>query len=187
MLLHICCSNCALGPVPAFRDRGIEPTGLWFNPNIHPFSEYRARRDSLRGLVKLWNLDLIEVDDYGLVSFLRAVAGREDDRCEVCYRMRLEETARRAAEGGFTIFSTTLLISPYQDHDLIRAVGREAEKRHGVEFHYEDFTSHFRESRRRSRELDLYRQKYCGCIFSEMERYLGRDSVRTAVKEAHGT
>jgi predicted adenine nucleotide alpha hydrolase (AANH) superfamily ATPase len=171
LLLHICCSNCAIYPVTELRARGENPTGFWFNPNIHPFQEYSARLESVRKLQELWLLDVIYGGEYGLVDFVRNVAGCERERCRHCYTSRLFETARAAAAGGFDAFSTTLLTSPYQNQGLIAEIGRSAAEANNVEFHFEDFRPGFRKAQAVARELGLYRQKYCGCVYSEMERF----------------
>lgn len=171
LLMHICCSNCALYPVSVLRDRGIDIKGLWFNPNIHPFTEYQNRLDSLRKLETLWRMDVKYIDSYGLKEYLRNVVGNEDKRCEYCYSVRLEKTAEKAREMGVDAFTTSLLVSPYQKFDLIIEMGRMMQERYAVEFYIEDFRKGFNDGRRMSKELGLYRQKYCGCIYSEMERY----------------
>jgi hypothetical protein len=160
-----------LYPLTVIRDRGIEVSGLWFNPNIHPFTEYKNRFDSVKKLELLWNLDIEYIDYYGLKEYLRNVVGREDNRCEYCYSVRLEETAKKAKEINADAFSTSLLVSPYQKFDMIIDIGRMMQERYSVEFFAEDFRNGFNEGRRMSKELELYRQKYCGCIYSEMERY----------------
>lgn len=144
---------------------------LWYNPNIHPFLEHQRRLEAMQAFAREVNLSIVVVDGYEMIRYLRRVVGNEGDRCEDCYRLRLSKTAEVAREKGFGAFSTTLLISPYQKHDLLREVGREVEREHGVDFYYEDLRNGFSESRRLSREFNLYRQKYCGCIYSEWERY----------------
>ncbi len=171
--MHICCANCALYPLKSLERRGIEVLGLWFNPNIHPYAEYSARLGALKELEGLWKREIHYVDHYGLEEFVRAVAFREEDRCSYCYSVRLDKTARRAAELGVDGFTTTLLVSPYQDFDKIVAEGERLQHKYDVEFFAEDFRRGWREGMRISRELGLYRQKYCGCIYSEMERHLG--------------
>jgi hypothetical protein len=148
--------------------------GLWFNPNIHPAAEYVARLEAMKTLQGLWKLDVEYENVYGLVEFVRAVAGHEASRCLYCYRTRLEETARRARQSGADAFSTTLLYSPYQKFDSIVEIGKEMQERHDVEFLAEDFRGGFSQGERTSKELGLYRQKYCGCVYSEMERYFKR-------------
>jgi len=171
ILMHICCANCALFPVKQLREQGHCVHGLWFNPNIHPLMEYRNRLGALEQLAALWNLPVEYCGEYGLVEFVRAVAGHEGDRCGYCYALRLEATAVRAKELGMDGFTTSLLVSPHQKFDKIQELGRAAGARHGITFHGEDFRSGYREGMNLSRELGFYRQKYCGCIYSEMERY----------------
>ena len=177
ILLHTCCAPCSIHCVESLRGEGIEPVSFWYNPNIHPFQEYKARRDTLKGYAASIGMELILADDYGLFPFTEAVAGDLGRRCGRCYAMRLEETARAAAALGYAAFSTTLLVSPYQQHDLLRAEGEAAGEKFGVSFLYRDFRPGFRSGQQRARELGLYMQKYCGCVFSEAERY-GREIAR---------
>lgn len=170
-LLHICCAPCSVRCIETLRDEGIEPVGFSYNPNIHPVTEYRLRRDTLIGYAEKIRLKLVVWDYYGLREFVRGVVPGCDNRCEFCYRLRLTETAKYAAQNGFDSFSTTLLISPYQKHDLIRTVAQQAAQEYGVEFLYRDFRPYFREGQEKARAMGFYMQKYCGCIFSEEERY----------------
>ena len=171
-LLHICCAPCANQPIEVLRGDGMEVTGFWYNPNIHPFTEYRARRNTLREYAGCIDLKLIEKDDYGLRPFVREVAADIAGRCVKCYEMRLFETARQAAEGGFDAFTSSLFISPYQNHELMRDVAERAAHEFGVQFLYRDFRPYFRAGQDFAREHGFYMQKYCGCVFSEQERYL---------------
>ena len=170
-LLHVCCAPCSIRCIETLREEGIEPTGYWYNPNIHPYTEYRSRKTTLQAFAASVDLPLIVNDNYGLREFIEAVRPNWNVRCETCYRLRLNETARKAAEEGFSSFSTTLLISPYQNHELIVKVAEEAATQHGVAFLYRDFRPYFREGQQKAREGELYMQKYCGCIFSEEDRY----------------
>jgi len=149
----------------------MEPVSFWYNPNIHPYQEYRARRDTLVDYAASIGLELVVREEYGLRDFVRAVAGDIDHRCAHCYTCRLEETARYAAENGFTHFSTTLLVSPYQDHEGICRTAEALAARYGVAFLYRDFRVGFRQGQAQARALGLYMQKYCGCVFSEEDRY----------------
>ena len=171
-LLHICCAPCANQPIEVLRTDGFEVTGFWYNPNIHPFTEYRARRNCVRDYAGVISLPLIERDDYGLRPFVREVAEDIAGRCVKCYEMRLFETARAAAEGGFDSFTSSLFISPYQNHELMRDVAERAAHEYGVEFLYRDFRPYFKDGQSFAHEHDFYIQKYCGCVFSEQERYL---------------
>ena len=171
LLLHTCCAPCSVYCVDSLRGEGIEPVSFWYNPNIHPYQEYRARRDTLADYAASIGLELAVRDEYGLRPFVRAAAGDIDRRCAYCYACRLEENARYAAGHGFTHFSTTLLVSPYQDHEAIRRTAEALGARYGVGFLYRDFRPGFRQGQAKARELGLYMQKYCGCVFSEEERY----------------
>jgi hypothetical protein len=171
ILLHCCCAPCATYTVKSLREQGFEVTALWYNPNIHPYLEHQKRLESMQDLAQKWSLPLIVVEGYDAISYFRAVVGHEGNRCPHCYRMRLERTAEFASEKGFKLFTTTLLISPFQKHGLLHEMGEELGGEHGVNFYYQDFRKGFRESQRLARELELYRQKYCGCLYSEWERY----------------
>ena len=171
-LLHICCAPCANQCIQVLQGDRIEVTGFWYNPNIHPFTEYRARRNCLREYSGEIGLPLIEKNDYALRPFVREVAGDIANRCVKCYEMRLFETAKQAKEGGFDSFTSSLFISPYQNHDLMREVAEKAAVTYGVEFLYRDFRPYFRDGQNFAREKGFYMQKYCGCVFSEEERYL---------------
>ena len=171
LLLHICCAPCATYTVGRFREAGVEVTGHWFNPNIHPFREHELRREALAGYASTIALPMIWEPGYEMPEFLWQVVGREcfRQRCALCYRLRLERTAIVAAREGFTLFSTTLLISPYQDLDAIVRIGEELAQRHGVAFWGENLRRGYAEHHRLAREAGLYRQHYCGCIYSEWE------------------
>ncbi|MDL2318470.1 epoxyqueuosine reductase QueH [Eubacteriales bacterium OttesenSCG-928-A19] len=170
-LLHICCAPCSIECISTLRGEGIEPTGFWYNPNIHPYTEYRNRHDALQTYAKNIEMELVDAAGYGLRPFLEALAGDVDSRCGTCYAMRMEATAAYAAKAGFDSFTTTLLISPYQRHEDIKAAATHAAEEYGVAFLYRDFRPAFREGQKKARETGLYMQKYCGCIFSEEERY----------------
>ena len=173
--MHICCANCGLYPIKTLFSKGIELKGLWFNPNIHPLDEYSKRLDALKTLQGLWGLDIEYIDHYGLDEFVKEVdahkaRGGSKPRCAACYRMRLDVAAITAKKMGLDGFTTSLLVSPYQKFDLIVEAGREMEKRHSIMFYLEDFRPGYREGVRLSKELGLYRQRYCGCVFPKEER-----------------
>lgn len=178
LLLHICCAPCSIYPVSVLQDKGVETTGFFFNPNIHPLTEYRKRLSALEDYASTIDLSLIVRDQYLLKEFLRDTVFREEDRCRVCYRMRLTAAAEEAKGLGMDAFSTTLLYSVYQKHEEIIKAGEDAAREQGVSFYYEDFRVGWKEGAKRSREMGIYRQQYCGCVYSEMERYLGKDSPR---------
>lgn len=171
VLMHTCCAPCSLSCIGPLRAEGIEPVALWYNPNIHPWTEYEARRNCLLEYAPTIGMEVRVLEDYGLRSFVQAVAADIDHRCRYCYETRLEGTARYAAEHGFTHFTSTLLCSLYQDHDGIAAAAERFAREYGVEFLYRDFRPNFRAGNRQARELGFYMQKYCGCVFSEQDRY----------------
>jgi len=182
LLLHCCCAPCSVSCVGSLRAENIEPRLFWYNPNIHPYTEYKSRKDCLNEFAKSEKLALTSVEEYGLREFLNEVHSQDSDsishpqRCKKCYRMRLEKTAFFAKQEGFSAFSTTLLISPYQDHEEIKRQGEETAEKYGVEFLYRDFRPLFREGQTNARAANMYMQKYCGCVFSEEERYLEKNA-----------
>jgi len=170
--MHTCCAPCSVYCIDSLRAEGIEPTVFWFNPNIHPWTEYKARRDCLKEYVKSIGVSGIFMEDYGLREFCRGAINCLPERCvKYCYRARISQTAREAKLRGFDAFTTTLLVSPYQKHEELRAVCEEIATLTGIEFLYRDFRVGFREGQKKARELGMYMQKYCGCIFSEEDRY----------------
>lgn len=175
ILLHICCGPCALYPLAVLRGEGIAVSGWFYNHNIHPFQEYERRRDAACRMAELEGLELLVRDDYRLEEFLANVAAEPEGRCGYCYASRLEAVAVAAREGGFDAFSSSLFYSRYQNHELMRQAAEAAAARHGVAFLYRDFRPGWQEGIRRSKELGLYRQQYCGCIYSEKERYQPRE------------
>ena len=171
VLLHCCCAPCSLSCVEPLKNEGVDITAFWFNPNIHPFKEYEARRDCLAEFMENEKIPLVVKEDYGLRKFVKNVAEDIDGRCVYCYSVRLEETAKYAKENGFDGFTSTLFSSLYQNHELMVKKANELAEKYGVEFYYRDFRPNFREGNQKAREMGLYLQKYCGCIFSEEDRY----------------
>lgn len=170
ILVHICCAPCFTYPHERFLEDGHDVTGFFYNPNIHPYSEYKNRRSSLEKYAEMKSVRIIYRNDYELERYLRLSLSARD-RCRFCYTERLRETAIAAKSLGFEAFTSTLLISPYQKHDMLVEVGKEMADEYGIDFFYEDFRTGYKESRVMARDLELYMQKYCGCIFSEKERY----------------
>jgi predicted adenine nucleotide alpha hydrolase (AANH) superfamily ATPase len=186
LLLHVCCGPCASASVSFFRrEVAGEVTGFFFNPNIHPFLEYRRRLAGVHDMAHYTRLEVIEDLTFDPAAWFAALAAAEKgggpeqpagalSRCASCLGLRLARTAEEAAARGYAAFSTTLSISPWQDHEAIQAVGQRAAEIHGVEFSYRDLRDLYSESVRLSRSWGLYRQKYCGCLLSEWERYRDR-------------
>jgi len=176
ILLHICCAACAIGAHRELTAHGHEVCGLFYNPNIHPLIEFRRRLKSLKVLQESLPLPVVYVEHYGLREYLDRVDWRGPARCADCYRLRLDRTAAEARARGFEAISTTLLTSGHQDHDLVRSIGAECAQARGVRFFYQDWRSLAEENRRWAGELRLYRQQYCGCVFSEYDRF--KDTTR---------
>ncbi|NIQ94750.1 MAG: epoxyqueuosine reductase QueH [Desulfuromonadales bacterium] len=174
-LIHICCGNCAIYPVKMLRQQGHNLTGFFFNNNIHPYREFSRRLETAQEYAERVSLPLIVDDRYLLEDFLAQVSLSPQNRCDFCYRSRMEETARRALEEGFDGFTTSLLYSRYQQHDKIRDFGEELARSYGVAFIYEDFRAGWREGIDISKAMGLYRQQYCGCIYSEKDRYCPKE------------
>ncbi len=170
--MHICCANCAIYPFSFLKEKGFKVKGFFYNPNIHPYTEYKKRLDTLKEYEKISGLEVIYKDEYKLEEFLRQVVFRENIRCRFCYNMRLEETAKVAKDLGFKYFTTTLLYSVYQDHEFLKSLCDALAKRYDLQFLYFDFREGWLSGIKVSKELGLYRQRYCGCIFSERDRYL---------------
>jgi len=171
VLVHVCCAHCAAYTVEHWRQQGYEITGFWYNPNIHPYSEHQSRLESTKELAEKIDLPLIISEGYDMPEYFRRVAGKESQRCRECFRLRLEKTADTARENGFDAFTTTLLISPHQQHEVLRETGEAIAGEKGIEFLYTDLRKRYSDSRHITKPMDLYRQQYCGCLYSEWERY----------------
>ena len=171
ILLHVCCGPCAIYPLAAIRAAGHAARGFFYNPNIHPFKEFQRRIEALETMSRELDFEVDYERDYGLRTFLRQVVFHEEERCGLCYAMRLRPTAERAVALGFEAFSSTLLYSRYQNHALLRQQGEALAAEFGLAFYYQDFRAGWQEGIDRSIEMGLYRQPYCGCIYSEEERY----------------
>ncbi|OQX89915.1 MAG: hypothetical protein B6D65_00735 [candidate division Zixibacteria bacterium 4484_93] len=173
ILLHTCCAPCATYTVQALLELGYSPTLFWYNPNIHPFTEYKKRLLSFRDFAIRHNLPTIEKDFYGLRYFLANVSSNTlfGVRCNFCYFCRLEKTAETAKENGYPLFTTTLLYSVFQNHRMIKQLGEQISRTFGVGFLYKDFRDGYGKGIELAKAEGMYRQKYCGCIFSEEERF----------------
>ncbi|MEI6206240.1 MAG: epoxyqueuosine reductase QueH [Desulfuromonadales bacterium] len=179
ILLHTCCGPCSLYPLRSLRAAGHDVTGFFFNHNIHPYQEYIRRRDAVVRMAEQEALPLIMHDEYELEVFLAHVAAEPDKRCSYCYSSRLRAAAEAARAGGFEAFTASLLYSRYQRHDELRQLGEQIGNEQGVTFYYQDFRTGWQEGIRLSKEAGLYRQQYCGCIYSEKERYSPGKSSNT--------
>lgn len=171
VLLHICCGPCSIYPIKSLREEGHELRGYFFNPNIHPFTEFRKRLETMEAYAGKVQLPVIIDDNYELDEFLRQAAFREGERCRSCYASRLRRAGQVAKKGNFEAFTTTLLVSPFQKHELINEIGTAIGAELGIPFLYRDFRQGYKEGVEISKKEELYRQQYCGCIYSERDRY----------------
>lgn len=174
ILLHVCCGPCSCYPVKKLREKDFLPVGYFFNPNIHPYKEWEMRLKTAKEFAVKVDMEIFADENYRLRPFLTKALAAETEaggRCRMCYSWRLEETARFAAENNFAAFSSTLFYSIYQQHEVMKEMAELFANKYGVAFFYEDFRTGWQEGIDLSRELELYRQSYCGCIFSEEERY----------------
>ena len=184
LLLHTCCAPCSVYCIETLRKEGIEPTLYWYNPNIHPYTEYKARRDSLIEYAKKINIKLIIEDEYGLQDFCKNTINNLQSRCaDYCYPIRLRKTFEYAKENGYDAVSTTLLYSIYQKHDFIKNYCEKLSNEFGIEFLYRDFRVGFWVGHEKAKEAGLYMQKYCGCVFSEYESAKSKEMRKELKKQ----
>ncbi len=174
LLLHCCCAPCLIYPLQQLRAKGFVVEGIFYNPNIHPVSEYKKRKETVEDFSRTSGIDII-YPDYQPEEFFQAVSpysvslpqGEREKRCFLCWQMRLKKTALIAKEKRFDCFSTTLLVSPYQNQEILKKIGDEASKDTSVNFYYEDFRAGFRQAHQEARSKGMYCQKYCGCVYSQ--------------------
>ena len=184
LLLHTCCAPCSVYCIETLRKEGIEPTLYWYNPNIHPYTEYKARRDCLIEYAKKINIKLIIEDEYGLQDFCKNTINNLQSRCaDYCYPIRLRKTFEYAKENGYDAVSTTLLYSIYQKHDFIKHYCEKLSNEFGIEFLYRDFRVGFWVGHDKAKEAGLYMQKYCGCVFSEEQMILAHTNEKPVLPE----
>lgn len=189
LLLHACCAPCSLEPVRLLVEEGFEPTICWTNPNIQPVEEHDRRLDELRRWCEAAGIRLIEAgEDRGRWERGVAPVGARDRqrRCRACYALRLAEACRVAEREGFRHIATTLAVSPYQLFETCNDVLERLAAAHGLTPVIRDFRPWYPEATRRSRELGMYRQNYCGCRFSAAEAALDRARLRDERKAAKG-
>jgi len=171
LLLHACCGPCACYPTEKLTADGIKFDVFWYNPNIHPYKEFKQRLATLREFCQKGDYRLLIDKDYPLETIIKAMMAEDQCRCRSCYRMRLKRVAAFAKQHGYDAFSTTLLVSPYQKHDFIKEIAIDISNEFGVSFYYEDWRLGYQQGVDRSLAMGLYRQQYCGCVFSERDRY----------------
>ncbi len=172
VLLHMCCGPCSIVPIRQLQEEGFEVTGFFWNPNIHPLQEYIRRRATAAEVAERMGIRVIFKDsEYDPKLWFRAVSHREGERCLYCYSLRLERTHAIARHGRYDYMTSTILYSRKQRHDLVRQVGEAITADSPVQFLYRDFRTGWEEGIETSQEWGMYRQQYCGCLYSENERY----------------
>jgi len=181
VLLHICCGPCLVYPLKVLRGEGLIVDGFFYNPNIHPYTEFKKRMETVEEYAKKEGLRVASEVGYDMETFIRGVAEKVDERHAYCYEMRLRKTAQAAIDSGYDAFTSTLLYSKFQDHELIVHVANVVAKDIGIKFLYRDFREGWKEGQDASREMGMYRQKYCGCIYSEKERFYKPDKTDKTV------
>ena len=173
ILLHACCAPCLVHPLDDLRSEGHDVTAIFFNPNIHPYAEYLRRLDAFNVFTHDNQVKVLNADSpAGMEEWLREIVFRESQRCRICFDFRMDLIARIAESKGFDAFSTTLLYSRFQKHDLLKQTCEHAAEKYGVQFVYKDWRTGWNDGVKKYRKLGLYRQKYCGCLYSEKERAL---------------
>ncbi len=172
LALHSCCGPCS-SYVIEYLSKYFDITVFFYNPNIHPSEEYKLRLSEQKRLCKILGVPVLDCD-YDAENFFEKVKGFEEcieggERCTKCFEMRLEYTAKLAKEKGFTLFATTLTVSPHKNAPLINETGKQIGEKYGIEWLYSDFKkrSGYLRSIELSRQYNLYRQHYCGCVFSK--------------------
>ncbi len=186
LLLHICCGPCSFYPLQMLSQAGISPVGYFFNPNIHPFREYERRVQALQTVAGMYELPMVwDPRGYDLNGWFSAIGDNMDmkSRCPECYQFRMLATVLKAVDMGFDAFTTTLLYSKYQRHEAIIDICNRLAKEHGIEFWYHDFREGWQQGIDMAVKSGIYRQPYCGCIFSERERYGKREKRLSASLE----
>ena len=171
ILMHLCCGPCSIYPVEVLRKEGADVMGFFYKNNIHPYTECLRRQEALEKYAAQINLRVIHQEGYDLEGFIQNLVYREADRCRHCYHDRLRTTALIAKRGKFDYFSSTLLYSKFQKHEMVRSIGESVAKSVGIPFFYQNFREGWKEGLEKSKELEMYRQQYCGCIYSEKERF----------------
>lgn len=168
LLMHLCCGPCGSAIVESYAGTDTQTTGFWYNPNIHPMAEHQKRLESALAMTSFFGVPIIDQSEYGLSLWQDSTRTRLE-QCMFCYDLRLVKTAEYAVLNGFDAFTTSLMISPYQNREAIIAVGTAIGQQLGIPFLAEDYRPLYRRSRELARGQGWYLQKYCGCMLSWFE------------------
>ncbi len=163
--MHMCCAPCAVYPLAVMQKKGINVEGLYYNPNIHPYEEFMKREESVKKLASLKKIKVHYMPDFKQ-DIWDKMSNKETNRCTVCYEMRLKKAFAFAKENNYDAVTTSLLVSPYQNHELIIKNAQKYAKQYKIQFHYEDFRVGYRQGQKEAKDLGVYCQRYCGCILS---------------------
>ncbi|MCX5700738.1 MAG: epoxyqueuosine reductase QueH [Candidatus Omnitrophica bacterium] len=171
VLVHTCCAPCLIYPLEFLREKDIDVTGFFYNPNIHPLEEYNRRKEAVEIISQDKDVKVI-YPEYKPEEYFKLISNAENDsgRCAICWEMRLLKTALAAKEMEFDAITTTLLVSPYQDQQLLQGIGEHISEKENIDFYFKDFRSGFRKAHDEAKKLGIYCQRYCGCTYSELER-----------------
>lgn len=168
ILMHICCAPCATFPVEELQKEGITVDGLFYNPNIHPYEEFKRREEQVRKLGDIYKMKIHFMPDYKQ-EIWENIKGNDKNRCSMCYNMRLQRLFKFAAMEKYDAVTSSLLISPYQNHEEIKDLCDKYSDKFGVDFLYRDFRPGYRKGQEKAKEHGFYRQRYCGCMLSLLE------------------
>lgn len=182
ILLHQCCGPCSIYPIEVMQAEGYNLTTYFFNHNIHPVQEFYRRLEGAVLVSHHYGVECIVDEYYGLIEFTREHAYHEKERCKSCYKRRLFKTAEKAKELSFDAFTSSLLYSKMQKHEDIIEMAEAASKEYNIPFYYYDFREGWQQGIDISKELEIYRQNYCGCIYSEEDRFLNQLSKKYGKK-----
>lgn len=168
LLMHMCCAPCATFPVETLKERGIEVEGLYYNPNIHPYEEFKRREDQVKKLSSIYQIKVHYIEDYEQ-KIWEEMKNKDKNRCNMCYQKRIARLFKFAKTKNFDAVTSSLLVSPYQDHEKIKEIGEMYSQKYNIPFYYEDFRVGYHEGQKKAKEHGFYRQRYCGCILSLLE------------------
>lgn len=171
ILLHICCAPCSIYPIKELSKKFDTIEGYFYRHNIHPYKECLRRENEVKKYTKSLSISMIYEKEYKLETFIKNTIFKKTERCFYCYTDRIMSSAIKAKKGNFDCFSTTLLYSKFQKHQLIRSIAKSVSNKIDIPFYYDDFRVGWNQGIYESKNLKMYRQSYCGCIYSEKERY----------------
>lgn len=178
--MHLCCAPCATFPVEQLKSEGITVDGLFYNPNIHPYEEFKKREAQVKKLGEIYDMKIHFMPDFEQ-ELWENLKDNDKGRCNMCYHKRLERLFKFAALQKYDAVTSSLLVSPYQKHDKIKEISQRYSEKYGIDFLYRDFRLGYRQGQQKAKEHGFYRQRYCGCMLSLMETL---DEINDSLKTA---